>query len=343
MRLMTQLRHVVLAVTCSFICLVFSSMAFAQAKQFDKIVAFGTSLSDSGNAFILLSDPYAYGIDENCSMGTPVNVPPYDQLDDLLIPDGSYAKGGHHVTNGATWIEQLAKSLGLAGNARPALRNPGKKSSNYAVGGSRILDFPCRFNLADQLEIFSEDFPGQVSANTLFTIEMGVNDIRDILVSYNPDDPTDSFVKLYTALGTIEGTVRTLQEKGARNFLLVNIPPIGETPAVSKLELIYPGSAYLANYLAIFYNSGMDAMMARLNGELEGVDIRLLDIYALVYDIIDTPEAFGILNTEDACVTPNVPPFTCKEPATYLFWDGIHPTKAVHEIVAEVALDTLNE
>jgi len=120
--MMTQLRHTVLTVTFSVICLILSSVAFAQTKQFDRIVAFGTSLSDSSNAFILLSDPTASGFVDDCSMGTRMNIPPYDQLDDFLVPDGSYAKGGHHVTNGATWLEQLATSMGLSGNARPALR-----------------------------------------------------------------------------------------------------------------------------------------------------------------------------------------------------------------------------
>jgi phospholipase/lecithinase/hemolysin len=38
-----------------------------------------------------------------------------------------------------------------------------------------------------------------------------------------------------------------------------------------------------------------------------------------------------------ACVTPYVPPFTCESPDEYLFWDGIHPTKAVHAIIAAEA------
>jgi len=40
-------------------------------------VSFGTSLSDTGNSFIWLSDP------ENKAH----NVPPYEALDELRIPD----------------------------------------------------------------------------------------------------------------------------------------------------------------------------------------------------------------------------------------------------------------
>jgi phospholipase/lecithinase/hemolysin len=39
-----------------------------------------------------------------------------------------------------------------------------------------------------------------------------------------------------------------------------------------------------------------------------------------------------------ACVTPNQPPFQCTKPDGYVFWDGIHPTKVVHRIIAQDAL-----
>ena len=69
------------------------SVPGAAAAPFGRIVAFGTSLSDSGNAFALRGG---------------ANTPPDYLLDPLLVPNAPYARGGHHFSNGATWVEQLA-------------------------------------------------------------------------------------------------------------------------------------------------------------------------------------------------------------------------------------------
>ncbi|MDH5661280.1 MAG: hypothetical protein OEY65_09800, partial [Gammaproteobacteria bacterium] len=92
--------------------ILFTSTLLAQQKPYDSIVVFGSSLSDPGNAFVVLSDPSSFGFDETCGLLTRMNVPPYDTLDDLFIPDGTYAIGGHHVSNGATWVELLARNKG---------------------------------------------------------------------------------------------------------------------------------------------------------------------------------------------------------------------------------------
>src|SRR5437762_12424368 len=83
----------------SYIALLLLAPAGAEAQsRFSGIVVFGTSLSDSGNAFALVGD---------------ASTPPDFALSPLLIPSAPYAKGGHHFSNGATWVEQLARSAGL--------------------------------------------------------------------------------------------------------------------------------------------------------------------------------------------------------------------------------------
>lgn len=333
MKSVMNIRKMITALT---LCLIFSPLTFAKENQFQRIVVFGASLSDPGNAFVLLSDPQDFDFDESCSLGTPANVPPYDLLDDFLIPDGSYARGGHHVTNGATWIEQFARGKGLSGNARPALRNVGLNASNYAVGGARAADYPCRFNLSDQLAVYQQDFP-EVTDNTLFIFELGGNDVRDALAAQDPS-------LIAEALGNINSAVQMLYSQGARHFLLVNVPAIGATPAVKMLDDQFGGVGFIinaANNLTQAFNANLAQLQTGLNAGLPAIDVRTLDLYALLNSIIDNPADYGITNTNDACVTPAVAPYKCKKPDNYLFWDGIHPTKVVHDIMAQKAAEVL--
>jgi phospholipase/lecithinase/hemolysin len=206
------------------------------------------------------------------------------------------------------------------------------------VGGARASDYPCRFNLADQLDEYQGDF-SVTSANTLVVIEIGGNDVRDALAGLAVGQ--DPAPVITAALTNIGNAVQTLYGQGARKFLLVNVPAIGKTPAVRMLDILFPGTAVAANTLSVAFNSGLAQLQDNLNLFLPEVDVRTLDLYALLNDIIDNKESYGIINVENACVTPNVPPFKCKKPDTYLFWDGIHPTKVVHDIMAQRAAEVL--
>jgi len=301
----------------------------APHASIDRVVAFGASLTDSGNAFIWLSEP----ANQNC--GTPLNVPPYDALDDLLVPDGPYARGGHHFSNGATWVEGLARYLALAGNARPALQNTGMKASNYAVGGARaVANYPCRFNLPAQVGTYLADFP-QTSARTLVVIEIGGNDVRDALVAAASGQDPSPYIQ--NAIVSLSTNILQLYGHGAKTFLILNVPDIGKTPAVRALG---PAAVAGAFALSNAYNGGLAAAVQGLVGA--GIDVRILDVYATLNAVVADPGQYGFLNVTDACVTPNQPPFTCAQPDTYVFWDGIHPTKALHAIVAQQAIAVIS-
>ena len=61
----------------------------------------------------------------------------------------------------------------------------------------------------------------------------------------------------------------------------------------------------------------------------------------MLNDLVANPAAFGLTDVTSPCITPYVPPFTCGTPDEFLFWDGIHPTKAVHDIIAQEAATVL--
>jgi len=74
---------------------------------------------------------------------------------------------------------------------------------------------------------------------------------------------------------------------------------------------------------------------------LPEIRIARLDAYRMLDDLVLNPAAFGLTNVPTACVTRNIPPFTCGRPDEVLFWDGTHPTKAVYAITAQEAVTAL--
>ena len=299
------------------------SVPSAARAPFARIVAFGTSLSDSGNAFALRG-------------GT--NTPPDYLLDPLLVPSAPYARGGHHFSNGATWIEQFARSIGLAGSVRPVFLSSDPNATNYAVGAARAYEDNVNVNLPSQVDAFLQQFGGVAPPNALYTIEMGGNDIRDALVAF-PSGGAGPI--LQNANISIAQSITALYAAGARDFLVWRAPNVGLTPAIRRLNQISPGAMQLATGLTQAFNAGLDGVVTQLLAGLPGIRIVRLDAYRLLNDLVADPASFGLTNAVAACVTPNVPPFTCGSPDEFLFWDGIHPSRAVHAIIAQEAASVL--
>ena len=305
----------------SLLAVVTATVHTTARAPFDRIVAFGASLSDPGNAFALRG-------------GT--NTPPDYLVDPLLVPSAPYARGGHHFSNGATWIEQFARSTGLAGTVRPAFEGDGG-ATNFAVGGARAYEDGINLNLSAQVEAFLQQANHTASPDAHYTIEMGGNDIRDALVAY----PTGSGPILHDAIVSIVTNVGRLYAAGARNFIVWRAPNVGVTPAIRTLDHLRPGAVQLATGLTQAFNGGLDAALFPVSN-LPGIRIVRLDAYRLLNDIVADPAAFGLTDVTSACVTPNIAPFTCQTPDEFLFWDGIHPTKAVHAIIAQEAASALS-
>jgi outer membrane lipase/esterase len=175
---------------------------------------------------------------------------------------------------------------------------------------------------------------GSAAPDALYTIEIGGNDIRDALVAVGSGGNATGV--LDDAILAIDRNTRALHGAGARTFLIWRAPNVGATPAIRTLDRIRPGSARLALHLTQTFNADLDGIVTQLSA-LPGIRIVRLDAYRLLNDLIADPAAFGLTDVVSACVTPNVPPFTCDQPDGYLFWDGIHPTRAVHAIIAQEA------
>ena len=318
-------------------------LAHAQLS-FSSIVVFGTSVSDPGNAYALLAHPITgMNLEGNISQ----NTPPYDRLDESLIPSAPYAKGGHHFSNGATWIEQYAQGRGYAASVAAAFQSHSPKARNYAVGGARATNYPDRVNLPQQVQAYLNDIGSLPAADALHVIEIGNNDIRDAVVAYftvyqATHDPAQATAAanaiVSSALNSIASNMQTLYTLGARKFLVLNAARIDTLPAVTAMGAEV--SAVAANLTIVFNQELASTVVASLSG-LPGIHIAYMDVAAQMSSIFQASGNYGLSNITNPCITPNIAPFTCQQPDSYFFWDGIHPTKAVHTILSQRAADVL--
>ena len=170
----------------------------AHAMTFDRIVVFGGSVSDPGNVFALT------GI---------ANRPPYDKLDPFLVPTGAYDVGGHHLSNGATWIEQFARPLGMSRYVQPAFQGSSRDATNYAVAGARARAVPETVDLPEQVTAFLKDVGDRAPSDALYVIDFGGNDVRDALTAGDPGILNDALMAIADNLGFVYAA-------GARKFFV---------------------------------------------------------------------------------------------------------------------------
>lgn len=295
-------------VSCLSVLLASAVPALAQAPP-AQVIVFGDSLSDPGNGFAFVKTS---------------STPPDYGMTGLLIPDAPYARGGHHLTNGATWIEQLAGSLGAERSVLPAFVGSDPYAMNFAIGTARARDDGSNPNLSFEVAAFLQKTGRQVPSDALYIIEIGANDVRDAIASGNP---AQGLAILQAAAAAIAANISLLHSMGAMHFLVWNVPDVGLTPA-ARLS----GTAAAATLATQTFNGLLVSALTPL--PMSGVDIVPFDANAFITAIVNNPALYGLANVVDACVTPNVPPFTCQAPNEYLFWDGIHPTAAVHSLIA---------
>ena len=287
-----------------------SSSAFA-GHAYSRLVVFGDSLSDPGNAFALTGQ---------------FSIRPFS-----LIPDAPYAIGGMHFSNGKTWAEVLAKDLRLPSG--PAYRNP-LVFTNYAVGGARARSLS-GVDLSDQVSLYLSSHNNHADPKALYAILIGGNDIRDAIVAFQTDPSGAASVQiLMEAITSVATNIQALASAGAHTFLIGNAPNLALVPAIIGQGA---GAQDLAGVLSAQYNAFQGSTVAGL-GKAFSLQVDNLDVNGLLQSLVLFPKQLGLTDVKDSCITPGVIVHAiCRDPDDYLFWDGIHPTHTVHEFLGKQA------
>lgn len=291
----------------------------AQAQRIKTIVSFGDSLSDTGNVATLTQAKYG------------IRIPgPLADYTDGRYTDGTDTVPAAHAYNGV-WLEQFSSML----RAKPPVINSLAGGSNYAYGSAEVGNGTTPFtfgtgnalfvnvdNVGQQITSYLATSP-KIHGKTLFVVWGGANDLLS------------TFSQTVVVQAAIQQAfnVQRLIDAGARDILILNLPPLGAIPSLNMTPYSVPFTQ-----ATILYNQTLDAALAilRHGNDDDDLSIKRLDIFNLFNQVIANPAAFSLANVTSSSQFNYV-----VNPDTYLFWDGLHPTTHVHNLIALSALTLL--
>ena len=159
---------------------------------------------------------------------------------------GPYYWNGR-FSNGPVYAETLATGLGL-----PALtRSTATGGTDYAYGGAKTTgtSFPTSLvvqDIDDQVNDYVSHHNG--TANTLYVVLAGANDL------------IDGQTNMSVPVGSLQTSMEKLYTDGARQFLVINLPPLGYTPRYNGSQ----STITTYNTRSQQYNSALATMLAGL-------------------------------------------------------------------------------
>lgn len=301
--------------------------ARAGVASLSNLFVFGDSLSDSGNGGLLTGGFF-----------TPA---PYV---------------GNRASNGPVAVEYLWQIFNPGNNSFQPSLSVGGAGTNYSILGAttgkknnlEVGDVPgpplnalfTNRGNASQLNQFTTANPSFDAETSLFLLWLFPNDVFYCLNTLNGSncnsagtsagaDPTTTnlFAVPGLAVSNLIASINTLADAGARNFLVVNSPDLGSTPAFRGTS-----NQTLMTLLSDGFNTALDSQLNTLATAKPQLDIELFRVDDALKGLTANPSDYGFTNVTDACFTGSA---VCADPATYLFWDSLHPTTRTHQVLAE--------
>ena len=236
-----------------------------------------------------------------------------------FTPGGNYFQG--RWSNGNVWAERFAATQGLT------LTRSGAGGTNWAHGGAEtgtgtfgsIFGLP---NMRTQVTRYLNTNP-TIAGTDLFTLWAGGNDYLNGATS--PTNP----------VGNVTSSISTLYARGARKFLIPNLPLLGTIPRNIGTPNQGPATA-----ISAAHNALLKQQLISLRNSLTGITIYEMDVATRFEQVRQNPAAFGLTNvTQPALVGNSVVP----NPDNYLFYDDIHPTRRGHQILSDLAVQSVPE
>lgn len=302
-------------------------------SNFDQAFFFGDSLSDTGNI---------------------------SQITNGAFLPSPYVSG--RFSNGNIWIDYLTDELSLDVGLFGTVSNE-QDGVNYAIGGAtsgsdNLGIIP--LGLEQQVDAFEllveSQSPGELVCDDLFFLWIGANDY----FSFIQDDPTTPnkiethFPKkgketinavLEVVDINIKGAVQDIIDAGGENIVLLNLPDLDQTPLGQSLSR---EDQRKLRKLTQKHNKNLDKLAAKTEASNPDVNIIQVDVNDLLDDILKSPDEFGLTNVTDNFTGIDLYTGINTSPANgnpnqFLYWDSVHPTTVVQDLVSDLVISELTD
>ena len=177
----------------------------------------------------------------------------------VAIPGPYYWNG--RFSNGPIYAEALATGLGL-----PALkRSTTSGGTDYAYGGAKTTGpgFPDSLvvrDIDDQVSSYVSSQNG--NANTLYVVFAGGNDL------------IGGQTNMSVPVGSLQSSMTQLYNDGARQFLVMNLPPLGYTPSYNGSQ----SSINTYNTRSQQFNAALATMLTTFQTAHPTIALNQLDV-----------------------------------------------------------------
>ena len=279
----------------------------AAQSSFSNIYVYGDSLSDSGNAFLATRGEEASPLD-------------------------GYYEG--RFSNGPNFADYISSAL-TGTLATPALLG----GTNFAVGGATAATISGTRSpsFIQQIVASGALVSRNISPDALVIVNFSGNDVRRTINIGGPVQFDQATSSLFDGLGA-------LYLAGARNFVVTGTPNIGALPRSIDDVGSIPGRLEELTQRSRKINFLFGKTSAEF-AQLTGSNVAFFDLFRFENALVANPTRFGLpgdLNTTTPCqiIGGGVPQISNCEGS--LYFDRVHPTTAVHQVIADGVLAQLN-
>ncbi|ALB42470.1 hypothetical protein AA650_20215 [Anabaena sp. WA102] len=280
---------------------------------------------------VKVNSTFTFTLPQN-TFSDPDAVNPYKNLvifgDSLSDTGNAYKASGNtfppspnyqgRLSNGLIWVDYFAPDLQFT---NPSIQNYAFLGANTGVSNTfGQITVP---GLLTQIQQFKTVNTNSIGKDGLYVIWAGANDFLNLAT-----DPTQAVTNAVT---NISSAITTLAGLGAKEIVVGNLTDLGATPLS-----IANNNVANARAISIGFNAALTQALTNLEPALN-VDLSLVDIFGLSTAFQTNPANYKFTNITQPLITVTTP----VNPDQYAFWDDVHPTNRLHQLVTDTFENTL--